>query len=58
MNCPNLVATYWFEESGSMHALVMEIVAGDDFSPRISFVTIPLDEALPHRDADRGGARA
>jgi phage-related protein len=53
MNCPNLAATYWFEKSGSMHALVMEIVAGDDFSQRISAGTIPLDERYPSRRRSR-----
>ncbi len=63
LNHPNIAAIYGFEKStpstlsassgqaGSaqavMHALVMELVEGEDLSQRIARGAIPLDEALP-----------
>ena len=32
LNHPNIAALYGFEDSGSTHALVMELVDGDDLS--------------------------
>ncbi len=60
LNHPNIAAIYGFEKStpstssgqaGSaqavMHALVMELVEGEDLSQRVARGAIPLDEALP-----------
>ena len=47
LNHPNIGAIYGFEKSGGTHALVMELVDGDDLSQRIARGAIPLDEALP-----------
>ena len=47
LNHPNIAAIYGFEKSSGMHALVMELVEGDDLSQRIARGAIPLDEALP-----------
>ena len=35
LNHPNIAAIYGFEKSGGTHALVMELVEGDDLSQRI-----------------------
>ena len=47
LNHPHIAAIYGFEKSSGMHALVMELVEGDDLSQRIARGAIPLDEALP-----------
>src|SRR6186997_3277960 len=47
LNHPHIAAIYGFEKSAGMHALVMELVEGDDLSRRIARGAIPLDEALP-----------
>jgi serine/threonine protein kinase/Tol biopolymer transport system component len=47
LNHPHIAAIYGFEKSGGMHALVMELVEGDDLSQRIARGAIPIDEALP-----------
>ena len=47
LNHPNIAAIYGFEMSGSLHALVMELVEGDDLSQRIARGAIPIDDALP-----------
>ena len=47
LNHPNIAAIYGFEKSSGMHALVMELVEGEDLSQRIARGAIPLDEALP-----------
>src|SRR2546427_7890682 len=44
---PHIAAIYGFEKSGGLHALVMELVEGEDLSQRIARGAIPLDEALP-----------
>ena len=46
LNHPHIAAIYGFEKSASMHALVMELVEGEDLSQRIARGAIPLDEAL------------
>jgi Tol biopolymer transport system component len=47
LNHPHIAAIYGFEKSAGMHALVMELVEGDDLSHRIARGPIPIDEALP-----------
>ncbi len=44
---PNIATVFGFEESSSEHALVMELIDGEDLSTRIARGPIPLDEALP-----------
>ena len=45
LNHPHIAAIYGFEKSSGMHALVMELVEGDDLSQRIARGPIPLEEA-------------
>ncbi len=47
LNHPHIAAIYAVEKSAGIHALVMELVEGDDLSQRIARGAIPLDEALP-----------
>ncbi len=47
LNHPHIAAIYGFEKSSGLHALVMELVEGEDLSQRIARGAIPLDEALP-----------
>ena len=47
LNHPHIAAIYGFEKSSGMHALVMELVEGEDLSQRIAGGAIPIDEALP-----------
>ncbi len=47
LNHPHIAAIYGFEKSAGQHALVMELVEGDDLSDRIARGPLPLDEALP-----------
>jgi serine/threonine-protein kinase len=47
LNHPNIAAIYGFEDSGSIHALVLELVEGPTLADRIAEGSIPLDEALP-----------
>jgi hypothetical protein len=47
LNHPHIAAIFGFEKSGGTHALVMELVEGDDLSQRIARGAMPLDEALP-----------
>jgi serine/threonine protein kinase len=47
LNHPHIAAIYGFEKSASMHALVMELVEGEDLSQRIARGAIPIDDALP-----------
>ena len=47
LNHPHIAAIYGFEKSTGFHALVMELVEGDDLSQRIARGAIPIDEALP-----------
>src|SRR6266480_2026199 len=47
LNHPNIAIIHGFEQAGDVHALVMELVDGEDLSQRIARGAIPLDEALP-----------
>jgi len=47
LNHPHIAAIYGFEKSTGVHALVMELVDGEDLSHRIARGAIPIDEALP-----------
>ncbi len=47
LNHPNIAAIYGFEDSGNVHALVMELVEGPTLAGRIARGAIPIDEALP-----------
>jgi serine/threonine-protein kinase len=47
LNHPHIAAIYAVENSAGLHALVMELVEGEDLSQRIARGAIPFDEALP-----------
>ena len=47
LNHPNIGAIHGFEDSGDVHALVLELVEGPTLADRIAQGPIPLDEALP-----------
>lgn len=47
LNHPNIAAIYGFEDSGSAHALVLELVEGPTLADRIASGAIPHGEALP-----------
>ena len=47
LNHPNIAQIFGLEQAGDVHALAMELVAGDDLSQRIARGAIPLAEALP-----------
>src|SRR5262245_59505354 len=46
LNHSNIGAIYGFEDSGDVHALVLELVEGPTLADRIAQGPIPLDEAL------------
>jgi len=45
LNHPNIAAIYGFEDSGSAHALVLELVDGPTLADRIAKGAIPFDDA-------------
>src|SRR6266496_2371121 len=47
LNHPNIAGIYGIDESQDVHALVMELVEGEDLSQRLARGAIPLAEALP-----------
>jgi len=47
LNHPNIAIIHGLEHAGGAHALVMELVEGEDLAQRIARGAIPLDEALP-----------
>ena len=47
LNHPDIAIIHGLEQAGDVHALVMELVEGDDLSERIARGAIPIDEALP-----------
>jgi eukaryotic-like serine/threonine-protein kinase len=46
LNHPNIAAIYGLEDSGTTHALVMELVEGPTLADRIKQGPVPIDEAL------------
>ncbi len=47
LNHPHIGAIYGFEDSGEIHALVLELVEGDTLADRIARGPMPLEDALP-----------
>jgi serine/threonine protein kinase len=47
LNHPHIAGIYGLEATDGIHALVMELVEGEDLAQRIATGPIPLDEALP-----------
>ena len=47
LNHPNIGSIYGFEESSTMHALVMELVEGPTLADRIAQGPVPVEDALP-----------
>src|SRR5208337_3610636 len=47
LNHPNIASIYGLEDSGTTHALVMELVDGPTLADRIKQGPIPISEALP-----------
>jgi eukaryotic-like serine/threonine-protein kinase len=47
LNHPHIAAIYGFEASAGTHALVMELVEGEDLAQRITRAALPLEDALP-----------
>jgi serine/threonine-protein kinase len=46
LNHPHIATIYAVEKSAGQHALVMELVEGEDLSQRVARGPIPIDEAL------------
>jgi Tol biopolymer transport system component len=46
LNHPNIAALYGLEHVGERHALVMELVEGEDLAQRLARGPVPADEAL------------
>ncbi len=46
LNHPNIAAIYGAEDSGSLHALVMELVEGPTLAERLASGPLPLEEVL------------
>ena len=46
LNHPNIAIIHGLEQIGNVHALVMELVPGDDLSQRLAHGSIPIDDAL------------
>jgi Tol biopolymer transport system component len=47
LNHPNIAHIHGYEESGGIHALVMELVEGSTLTDRIARGPLPLNEVLP-----------
>ena len=47
LNHPNIAAIHGFEDSGDVHALVLELVEGTTLADRIARAPLALPEALP-----------
>src|SRR3954470_11309581 len=46
LNDPNIAAIYSFQKSRGTHALLRELVEGEDLSQRLARGAMPLDETL------------
>jgi eukaryotic-like serine/threonine-protein kinase len=46
LNHPNIAAIHGFEDTGAVHALVLEFIDGETLADRIARDPIPLDEAV------------
>ena len=58
LNHPHIAAIYALEKSAGVHALVMELVEGEDLSQRIARGRNPDRRSVDDREADCGGARS
>ena len=47
LNHPNIAHIHGLEQQGHLHALVMELVGGEDLAQRLTRGALPLAEALP-----------
>ena len=47
LNHPHIAQVHGFEELGPTHALVLELVDGEDLAQRLAHGAVPMDEALP-----------
>lgn len=47
LNHPNIAAIYGFEDSGGVHALVMELVEGPTLAEKIKAGRVSVDDAMP-----------
>src|SRR5262245_5018437 len=47
LNHPHIAGIYGYEESGTTHALVLELVEGETLQQRLARGPIPIHEALP-----------
>ena len=47
LNHPNIAIIHGLEQAAGAHALVMELVEGEDLAQRIARGAVPIDEALP-----------
>jgi Tol biopolymer transport system component len=55
LNHPNIAAIYGFEDSGSVQALVLELVEGPTLAERIAQASSAGSTGAPHRAGVRGG---
>src|SRR3982751_3987366 len=47
LNHPNIAHIHGFEDADGVHALVMELVEGEDLAQRLTRGAMPLEEAVP-----------
>jgi len=47
LNHPHIATLYGLEHLGGLHALVMELVAGEDLAQRLVRGAVPVEEAIP-----------
>ncbi len=56
LNHPNIAAIYGFEDSGKVHAFVMELVEGPTLADRTATGAIPCERGVGHCQTDLRGA--